>query len=94
MAESTLFREVVVNNPEGLHARPAHQLVTRAGQFEAEIAISNGHEEVDGKSILSILTLAAVHGTQLSLRATGPDAKDALEALVELFDRGFADVGE
>lgn len=90
MADQTAVRRVTVINPQGLHARPAHALVQLANKFEADIEIVKQGERVDGKSILSILTLAAVQGTQLVLRATGPDAEAALDALVELFEHGGA----
>ena len=90
MAEQIAIRRVTVINPQGLHARPAHALVQLASRFQAEIEIVKEGERVDGKSILSILTLAAVQGTQLILRARGPDAEAALDALVELFQQGGA----
>jgi phosphotransferase system HPr (HPr) family protein len=82
---------VVVRNPQGLHARPADALVKTALRFVSRIELVKDSERVDGKSILSILTLAAEEGTKLSIEATGDDAEEAVEALAGLFARNFAD---
>lgn len=84
-------RSVVVNNPQGIHARPAHLFVKLANQFASNIEIIKDHERVDGKSILGILTLAAVEGTKLTIEAVGPDADHALDALAELFANNFSE---
>jgi phosphotransferase system HPr (HPr) family protein len=93
MAEGVVFRTVVVNNVQGLHARPADLFVKLASQYESNIEVIKDGERVDGKSILAILTLAAVQGTQLRIEATGPDAEAALDALADLVLRGFEDSG-
>jgi phosphocarrier protein len=93
MAEGSQFRTVVVSNPQGLHARPADLFVKLASRYEATIEVVKDGERVDGKSILAILTLAAVPGTQLRIEATGPDAEAALDALAELVLRNFDDNG-
>jgi phosphocarrier protein HPr len=89
MADETVTRTVVVSNPQGLHARPAEVFVKTASQYQSRIEVIKDGYRVDGKSILNILTLAAVQGTQLNLEATGPDAQAALQALSELFARSF-----
>ncbi len=91
MNDQVSTRQVKVTNPQGLHARPAHTLVNLANQFQAEIDVIRDHERADGKSILSILTLAAEQGTELIIEARGEDAKDALDALENLFLEGFGD---
>jgi phosphocarrier protein len=91
MVKRIRIRQVIVNNPQGLHARPAHALVKLAGRFAAEIEIIRNEESVDGKSILAILTLAAEQGDQLTIRASGEDAAQAVDALEELF---LNDLGE
>jgi len=91
MSDTAATRQVTVSNPQGLHARPAHALVNLASQFRSEIGVIRDHERADGKSILSVLTLAAEHGTELILEAKGEDAKDALDALEHLFLDGFGD---
>ncbi len=89
MAEASAFQIVVVNNPQGLHARPADLFVKLASQYQSTIEVIKDGERVDGKSILAILTLAAVQGTQLRIEATGPDADAALDAIADLFQRDF-----
>jgi phosphocarrier protein HPr len=93
MSDGTLNRTVVVTNPQGLHARPADMFVKLASKFQAKIEVVKDGERVDGKSILAILTLAAVEGTYLHIEATGPDAASALEALAELVVRDFDENG-
>ena len=93
MADHRTYRVVTVRNPQGLHARPADMFVRLALQFASNIEIVKDGEPFDGKSILSLMTLAAEQGTELVLRARGPDAEAALNALAELFGRGFDEMG-
>ena len=93
MASCRSSRVVTVKNSQGLHARPADMFVRLAMQFESLVEIERDGDRFDGKSILSLMTLAAEQGTQLLLRAEGPDASEALEALAELFGRGFDEMG-
>ena len=64
-------RNVVVSNRDGFHLRPAHAFVKLASQFDADISITKEGETIDGKSILSILTLAATRGAELEIVASG-----------------------
>lgn len=89
MGEETATRTVTVINPQGVHARPADLFVKLASQYSARIQLQKGREQVDGKSILGILTLAAEQGSQLIIGATGPDADEALMALAALVEDGF-----
>ena len=89
MADLIVIRTVTVKNPKGLHARPAYMFAELAGKYAAKIEIIKENERVDGKSILSIMTLAAGQGTALDLEAVGQDAEDAIDALAELFEHGF-----
>jgi phosphotransferase system HPr (HPr) family protein len=89
MSKTPLSRTVTVLNPQGLHARPADMLVRLASKFESNILIGKDGELVDCKSILSILTLGAGQGTELSLTADGEDAADAIESIAQLFEVGF-----
>ncbi len=89
MAGCRSARIVTVTNPQGLHLRPADMFARLAMQFESTIEIVREGDRFDGKSILSLMTLAAEQGTQLLLEASGPDADEALDALAELFGRGF-----
>ena len=82
---------VVVANPQGLHARPADMFVKLAMQFQSTIEVIKDRERVDGKSILSILTLAAGQGEELQIEAKGPDAEEAVRALEEQISKNFAD---
>ncbi len=89
MTEQMVSREVVVGMRQGLHARPADLLAREARKWQSRIELSNDSQRVDGKSILEVLTLAAEAGTRLVVEATGPDAREALEAIGGLFDSNF-----
>jgi phosphocarrier protein len=78
--------EFTVGSELGLHARPAGRFVTLAGRFESEISVGRGKEWVDGRSVLSLLSLAASGGTRLRIRAVGADAVAAVEALGRLLE--------
>ena len=80
-------RDFVVASELGLHARPAGEFAALAGRFDAEVQVSRGEEWVSGRSVLSLLSLAASQGTALRVRAVGPDARDAVEALGRLLER-------
>ena len=83
-----LVREttVEIRNAEGLHMRPAMQFVDAANRFQCDIVVNNGDTDADGKSIMQMSMLAATCGTRLRLRAEGPDADQALDALCELVE--------
>ena len=89
MADGCLTKSVVVTNPQGLHARPADLFVKLASQYQAKIEVIKDGERVDGKSILGILTLAAVQGSRITLKISGKDEKQALNALVALIEAKF-----
>ena len=93
MDEIRAVRIVVVQNPQGLHARPADLFAKLAVQYQSKIEVIKDNERVDGKSILAILTLAAVEGTELTLEATGCDAVEAIDALATLVCQNFAENG-
>ncbi len=80
---------VAIVNPMGMHARPASQFVELANRFPCEVALVKSGEEVDGKSILQLLSLSAEVGTELLLITNGPQAHEAIEALGQLINRGF-----
>jgi phosphotransferase system HPr (HPr) family protein len=92
MAENMASRTVIVVNPQGFHARPAHEFVKLASQFQAEVKIVKDNERINGKSILDLLTLGAGNGTKLSLLATGADAEAAVAALAGLIEHGFGEM--
>jgi phosphocarrier protein HPr len=83
--------QVTVVNTHGLHARPAMQFVDIANKFKSEITVSNGDAEMDAKSIMSVMQLAATRGTVLRMKARGQDAQQAMVALAELVNKGFGE---
>lgn len=83
--------QVIITNKLGLHARAAAKLVHIASEFECEIYIGTDHEEVNAKSILGILTLAASKGTPLNVRAEGADEEAAVRAIAALFADKFGE---
>ena len=85
----THSREVVVENEQGLHARPADLVAREAQRWESRIEFVGKAQRVDGKSILDLLTLAAEAGTRLVVEATGPDASEAIDAIGSLFEQKF-----
>ena len=90
MSKGPLTRTVTVRNEQGLHLRPAGTLVKVASQFESTISISKGgSEDFDCKSILSLMTIGAAQGSELIVKADGPDAENALRAIEDLFNGGF-----
>jgi len=82
-------REVTIRNRAGLHTRPAATLVKTAARFASEFFIRKDSFEINGKSIIGVMTLAAEQGSTLTLRFEGPDEEDAAAAVVHLFERGF-----
>ena len=84
-----LNRDITIINKLGLHARAAAKFVTLAAGFEAEIRLLRGGREVNGKSIMGVMMLAAARGAQLELHASGPEAEQALDHLEELVRRRF-----
>lgn len=82
--------DVLVRNPDGIHLRNAAALVRTAARFpKAELIISKDGYEVNGKSIMGVLTLVAEQGAQLHLRARGADAQRLIDTLVAMFESGF-----
>ncbi len=84
-------RELRIPNELGLHARPAAQFVKLSSQYECEIYIAKGDLEVNGKSIMGVMMLAAECGSTVRIRAEGPDAAEAVEALASLVESGFGE---
>ena len=85
---------VTISNPQGLHMRPAYLFAETAAKFESKIELVKEDIRIDGKSVLSILTLGATQGTEVSVEATGADASDAIETLEELLNSGFPATAE
>ena len=84
-------QSVQIRNKTGLHARPAAEIVKAASKFKSDITISREDIEVNGKSIMGVMMLAAECGATITLRASGPDADDALAAIVSLVERKFGE---
>lgn len=82
-------QEIVVSNKLGLHARAAAKLVQLCARFSSPVFLLARGKEVNGKSILGVMMLAAGKGTTLKLRAEGSDEAEAMAAVVELFNRKF-----
>ena len=81
----------IIVNELGLHARAAAMLVKLASRYEAELCLSRGGREVNGKSIMGVLLLTATRGSRVVARATGPDAGELLEALRRLVADRFGE---
>lgn len=84
-------RIVEVTNEQGLHARPCHAVVSTAQGYRSELRIRHGGREVNGKSILELMTLGASRGSRLELIARGEDAGPLLDAVAGLFEDGFGE---
>ncbi len=84
-------REAIIVNLEGLHARPAARIVRLANSFASEIELAKDGLIVNGKSIMGVMMLAAECGSSIIIRANGPDAEEAVEALAELVASGFGE---
>ncbi len=84
-------REVTIRNRAGLHTRPAASLVKLAAKFKAEFFIEKDGFEINGKSIIGVMTLAAEQGSKLHLKFSGEDEEEMARAVVALFDQGFGE---
>ncbi len=84
-------RTVTIINKLGLHARAAAKFVTLASSFASDIKVARNGQEVNGKSIMGVMMLAASRGTDITLIADGDDEKDALNRLAELIAQRFGE---
>jgi phosphocarrier protein HPr len=84
-------REARIVNQEGLHARPAAKIVRLASTFDAEIELFKDGVAVNGKSIMGVMMLAAECGSSIMVRADGPDAEQAVQAISQLVAGGFGE---
>jgi phosphocarrier protein HPr len=84
-------QEVTVVNQLGMHARAAAKFVHLATRYEARVKVARDRREMDGKSIMGILLLAAARGSTITISADGADEKDAVAALVALVQGGFGE---
>lgn len=88
---TTASTQLTLTNAAGLHARPASLFVQTAARFHSEIQVRFGEKAADAKRILQVLQLGARHGDTIEIRATGDDAREALEALEALITRQFGE---
>ena len=86
-----IVKDYTINNKLGLHARPASLFVKTTGRFQSSVKVRKGDQEIDGKSIMGLLMLAAGPGTILKISADGADEQGVLQALDDLFARRFDD---
>ena len=80
---------VTITNALGLHARAAARFVHAASAFQSRVRVAKGDQEIDGKSIMGLLLLAAAQGTRVTITADGVDEGDAVSTLRSLVERGF-----
>jgi phosphocarrier protein HPr len=81
--------DIAIPNALGLHARAAAKFVHTAGRFASQVKVARGGREVDGKSIMGLLLLAAAQGSAIRISADGEDEAQAIAALCALVERGF-----
>lgn len=91
MGEPKAMRTVDVTNPEGIHARAATLIAELVHRFDSKVMVIKDWQRVDGTDVLQILSLGTKPGERLSFEATGGDAEDAVEALVQLFAGNFGE---
>lgn len=84
-------RQATIVNQEGLHARPAARIVRLASSFASDIELAKDGLEVNGKSIMGVMMLAAECGSAITIRADGADAEQAVQALADLVASGFGE---
>jgi phosphocarrier protein len=85
-------KTVTIQNKYGLHARPAAEFVKCSSRFVSTVTVEKDGLEVNGKSIMGVMMLAAECGASLRIRATGEDAEGAVQALVDLVANGFGEI--
>ena len=86
-----LRRKVIVQNEVGLHARPAKNLVSELNKYISDVYIEKDGYRINAKSIIGVLTLAAVKGTELMVIAEGEDAEQVLEVVQHMFEEGLGE---
>jgi phosphocarrier protein len=86
-----IAKEVLIRNKLGLHARAAVRFVNLANRYSASVKVIKDDTEIDGKSILGILTLAAIQGSSVALRVSGKDEDEAMKALTALVKDKFGE---
>lgn len=87
--DKTIVREMTITNKLGLHARPAAMFVRVANRYACDISVEKDSEEINGKSIMGLMMLAAGCGAQIRVSANGEDAEEAIRELEKLIERKF-----
>ena len=85
-------KEITIINKAGMHTRPASVIVKIAAKYKAEFFISKNGFEVNGKSIIGVMTLAAEQGSKLVLRFDGEDEEEFSKEMIEYFEKGFEEI--
>ncbi|MFH1147009.1 MAG: HPr family phosphocarrier protein [Pseudomonadota bacterium] len=91
MKSGKITKKCVITNNLGLHARAAAKFVQISSRFDSEVSVIRGGNEVDGKSILDILSLGCLKGARIEIKAAGKDAIEAASALEELINEKFGE---
>ncbi len=91
LSSEPVVKKFTIKNRLGLHARAAAVLVALTSKFSSSIVISKEKFEIDGKSILGVLSLAAIHGTQISVTINGDDSETAMDEISVLIESGFGE---
>jgi phosphocarrier protein HPr len=86
MIRQTIRQSVLITNPQGFHLRPMAAFVRLALQYQCDVRVMREDRRADGKSVLELMSLAAEQGTELIVEVCGPDARDALPALVAVIN--------
>ena len=86
-----ISRKVTITNSSGLHARPATFFIQKANEFKSSIWVEKEERRVNAKSLLGVLSMGIVGGTNIRITADGNDEEAAVDALVALVDSGFAE---
>lgn len=90
---TTVEKQIIIRNKQGLHARPAATFVQIANKYESEISVRKDNEEINGKSIMGILMLAAEEGSTVSIKAVGVDAAEAVAELEQILINQTDNIG-
>ena len=91
MNRMVLLKKIKIRNDLGLHARAAAKIVELGNQYESQLFLRKGDKEVDGSSILAILTLSCPKGTEVEAKIVGKDSEAFMEDLTELLEQGFGE---
>lgn len=91
MTALTATRRVTIANPEGMHLRPSYLVSKLALKYDAEVFLEKDGQAYEASSVLNLMMLGAAQGTELVLRASGPQAEEAVDALAALIENGFRD---